>query len=139
MCNFIAYYRVSTKKQGKSGLGLDSQKEIVQNYLKDCDELIAEFTEIESGRKDSRVELSNAINLAKRNNATLLIAKLDRFSRRVSFIASMMESGIKFVVAELPSASDFQLHIHAAIAQEERRLISERTKTALDQAKKRGV
>jgi hypothetical protein len=139
MCNFIAYYRVSTKKQGKSGLGLDSQKEIIQNYLKDGDQLIAEFTEIESGRKDTRVELSNAINLAKRNNATLLIAKLDRFSRRVSFIASMMESGIKFVVAELPSASDFQLHIHAAIAQEERRLISERTKSALAQAKKRGV
>ncbi|MFN7323570.1 MAG: recombinase family protein, partial [Sphingomonadales bacterium] len=107
--------------------------------LSDGDEVIAEYVEIQSGKNDERVELWKAINHAKRNDGKLLIAKLDRFSRKVSFIASIMEQGIGLVVAEMPNATDFQLHIFAALAQEERRLISERTRNALAEAKKRGV
>jgi DNA invertase Pin-like site-specific DNA recombinase len=101
--------------------------------------VIAEYIEVQSGKNDERQELWKAINHAKRNDAKLLIAKLDRFSRKVSFIASIMEQGIGLVVAEMPNATDFQLHIFAALAQEERRLISERTRNALAEAKKRGV
>jgi DNA invertase Pin-like site-specific DNA recombinase len=100
--------------------------------------LIAEFCDIQSGRDDSRAELQRAIQLAKRENAKIVIARLDRFSRRVSFTASILEQGIGLVCAEMPNATDFQLHIFAALAQEERRLISERTKAALAEAKRRG-
>lgn len=139
MARYVAYFRVSTEKQGKSGLGLAAQNSLVERFLSDGDEVIAEFVEVQSGKNDERVELWKAINHAKRNNAKLLIAKLDRFSRKVSFIASIMEQGIGLVVAEMPNATDFQLHIFAALAQEERRLISERTRNALAEAKKRGV
>lgn len=101
--------------------------------------MIGEYVEVQSGKNDERAELWKAINHAKRNDAKLLIAKLDRFSRKVSFIASIMEQGIGLVVAEMPNATDFQLHIFAALAQEERRLISERTRNALAEAKNRGV
>jgi DNA invertase Pin-like site-specific DNA recombinase len=100
--------------------------------------LIGEFCEVKSGKDDSRIELQKAIQLAKRENAKIIIARLDRFSRRVSFIASLLEQGIGLVCAEMPNATDFQLHIFAALAQEERRLISERTKAALAEAKRRG-
>lgn len=136
---FVAYYRVSTKRQGRSGLGLDAQRATVQAFLKDGSELLAEFTDITSGKKDERTELNKAIKLARSAGARLLIAKLDRFSRRVSFIAKMMESDVGFTVAEMPTATEFQLHIFAALAQEERRLISERTRKALTQAQMRGV
>ncbi len=139
MARYVAYFRVSTEKQGKSGLGLAAQRSLVERFLSDGDEVIAEFIEVQSGKNDERVELWKAINHAKRNDAKLLIAKLDRFSRKVSFIASIMEQGIGLVVAEMPNATDFQLHIFAALAQEERRLISERTRNALAEAKKRGV
>lgn len=99
---------------------------------------IAEFCDVQSGKDDSRVELQRAIQLAKRENAKIVIARLDRFSRRVSFIANILEQGIGLVCAEMPNATDFQLHIFAALAQEERRLISERTKAALAEAKRRG-
>lgn len=139
MARYVAYLRVSTEKQGKSGLGLAAQHSLIERFLSDGDEVIAEYVEVQSGKNDERAELWKAINHAKRNGAKLLIAKLDRFSRKVSFIASIMEQGIGLVVAEMPHASDFQLHIFAALAQEERRLISERTRNALAEAKKRGI
>jgi DNA invertase Pin-like site-specific DNA recombinase len=135
---YVAYYRVSTKKQSRSGLGLEAQKQMVQTFASANGQLIAEYVEVESGRKDQRAELTKAMALAKKADASLLIAKLDRFSRRVSFISSMMEKGVPLVIAEMPNATDFQLHIFAALAQEERRLISERTKAALAQAKRQG-
>ena len=139
MARYVAYFRVSTAKQGKSGLGLAAQHSLIERFLSDGDEVIAEYVEVQSGKNDERVELWKAIHHAKRCDAKLLIAKLDRFSRKVSFIASIMEQGIGLVVAEMPHATDFQLHIFAALAQEERRLISERTRHALAEAKKRGV
>lgn len=136
---YVAYYRVSTVRQENSKLGLQAQQETVRQAIAGNGELIAEFTETKSGAKDGREELKQAISLAKRENCRLIIARLDRFSRRVSFIASIMEQGVTLTVAEMPNASDFQLHIFAALAQEERRLISDRTKQALRQAKLRGT
>lgn len=136
---FVAYYRVSTARQGKSGLGLAAQQTKVSEFIASAGSLIAEFCDVQSGRNDNRAELGKALTLAKRESARLVIARLDRFSRRVSFIAQIMEQGIGLVCAEMPHASDFQLHIFAALAQEERRLISERTKAALAEAKRRGV
>jgi DNA invertase Pin-like site-specific DNA recombinase len=136
--DYVAYYRVSTAGQARSGLGLAAQQEIVSRFLKPDDRLLAEFVEVQSGRKDNREQLWKAITLAKREKAALVIARLDRFSRRVSFIARVMEEGVKLVVAELPNATDFQLHIFAALAQEERRLISERTRVALAEVRKQG-
>ncbi|PWE81488.1 DNA invertase [Bradyrhizobium sp. SUTN9-2] len=138
MIKFIAYYRVSTERQGKSGLGLAAQKRRISDFVAGPGMLIAEFCDVQSGRDDSRVQLQLAIQLAKRENAKIVIARLDRFSRRVSFIANILEQGIGLVCAEMPNATDFQLHIFAALAQEERRLISERTKAALAEAKRRG-
>jgi DNA invertase Pin-like site-specific DNA recombinase len=120
-------------------LGLAAQQSKVADFLDSGDEVIAEFVEVQSGKDDQRNELWKAIGHAKKHGAKLLIAKLDRFSRKVSFIASIMEQGIGLVVAEMPHATDFQLHIFAALAQEERRLISDRTRAALAEAKKRGV
>lgn len=139
MTRYVAYFRVSTEKQGKSGLGLAAQRTLVERFLSAGDEVIAEFVEVQSGKNDERVELWKAIAHAKKQDAKILIAKLDRFSRKVSFIAGIMEQGIGLVVAEMPHATDFQLHIFAALAQEERRLISERTRNALGEAKKRGI
>ena len=135
---FIAYFRVSTERQGKSGLGLAAQQRKIADFTAGAGTLIAQFCDIQSGRDDSRAELQKAIQLAKRENAKIVIARLDRFSRRVSFIANILEQGIGLVCAEMPNATDFQLHIFAALAQEERRLISERTKAALAEAKRRG-
>ncbi|KRR23600.1 recombinase family protein [Bradyrhizobium retamae] len=138
MTKFIAYFRVSTQRQGKSGLGLAAQQRKISDFVAGTGTLLAEFCDIQSGRDDSRAELQHAIQLAKRENAKIVIARLDRFSRRVSFIANILEQGIGLVCAEMPNATDFQLHIFAALAQEERRLISERTKAALAEAKRRG-
>jgi DNA invertase Pin-like site-specific DNA recombinase len=139
MTKYVAYYRVSTAKQGKSGLGLEAQKETVRAFVEKEGEFIGEYVEVQSGRKDNREELWKAIRAAKEQKAKIVIARLDRFSRKVSFISGIMDQGVSLVVAEMPHASEFQLHIFAALAQEERRLISERTKAALAQAKKRGV
>ena len=139
MTRYVAYFRVSTATQGRSGLGLAAQQTKIREFLGPEDELIAEFVEVQSGKLDTRTELWKAIHHAKKHSAKMLIAKLDRFSRRVSFIAGIMEQGIGLVVAEMPHATDFQLHIFAALAQEERRLISERTRNALAEAKRRGV
>lgn len=136
--DYVTYYRVSTRRQGKSGLGLEAQRTTIRAFLRPGDTVIGEFTDIVSGRDDHREQLNQAVILARKRAASLLIAKLDRFSRRVSFIAAMMEGGIKLTVAEMPNATDFQLHIFAALAQEERRVISERTRLALQAAKLRG-
>src|ERR1700754_1165571 len=138
MTKFVAYFRVSTERQGKSGLGLAAQHRKISEFVTGAGTLIAEFCDVQSGKDDSRVELQRAIQLARREEAKIVIARLDRFSRRVSFIASILEQGIGLVCAEMPNATDFQLHIFAALAQEERRLISERTKAALAEAKRRG-
>lgn len=139
MTKYVAYYRVSTAAQGRSGLGLGAQKARVLDFVGENDEIISEHVEVQSGKSDTREVLWQAIAVAKRHSAKVLIAKLDRFSRKVSFIAGIMEQGVGLVVADMPHASDFQLHIFAALAQEERRMISERTRLALAEAKRRGV
>lgn len=137
---FVAYYRVSTKRQGDSGLGLDAQRQAVLDYLNGGKwELVAEYTDVESGADDGRPELVRAIDHTKRCRATLVIAKLDRLSRKVSFVSSLMDSGVRFVAVDNPSANELTINILAAVAQEERRLISQRTKAALAAAKRRGA
>jgi DNA invertase Pin-like site-specific DNA recombinase len=138
MRSYVAYMRVSTERQGRSGLGLAAQKQMISEFIKDHGELVGEFIEIETGNRDNREILWKAIDEAQRLKASLLIARLDRFSRRVSFIAQVMEKDIGLTVVEMPNATDFQLHIFAALAQEERRLISLRTRAALQQAKSQG-
>lgn len=135
---YVAYYRVSTKKQGQSGLGLEAQKQSVYNFV-NCDKcIISEFTEIESGKNDNRVELNKAIELCIKTGAKLVIAKLDRLSRNIAFITTLMASKVTFVCADMPDANNFTIHIFAALAEQERKMISERTKKGLEQAKKQG-
>jgi DNA invertase Pin-like site-specific DNA recombinase len=140
---FVAYYRVSTAKQGRSGLGLDAQRESVMAYLDGGRwELLKEFTEVETGKGSNALErrpvLREAMDFAKKHKATLLIAKLDRLSRNLHFITSLMESKVKFVAADMPDANELTIHIMAALAQYERKMISERTKAALARAKANG-
>jgi DNA invertase Pin-like site-specific DNA recombinase len=136
---FVAYFRVSTDRQGKSGLGLDAQREAVMNYLNGGRwSLIDEFTEVESGKRSDRPELEKALAACKKLKAKLVIAKLDRLSRNLVFIAALMESGVEFVAVDIPHANKLTIHILAAVAQHEREMISERTKAALAAAKKRG-
>lgn len=136
----ISYIRVSTKSQGRSGLGLEAQRELIDRFLSSEDgELIQEYVECVSGAKNDRKILNEAILHAKRIGGVLVIAKLDRISRSVSFISSLLESGINFRIAEMPTATHFQIHIYAALAAEERRMISERTKAALKAARARGT
>lgn len=136
----IAYYRVSTERQGKSGLGIEAQKEAVRVYTTANEyHVISEHTEVESGRKNNRPELLKALNECKRLKAVLIIAKLDRLGRNVAFIANLMESKVQFVAVDNPHATDLVLHITAAFAQYEREQISTRIKEALQAAKRRGV
>ena len=119
---YIAYYRVSTDQQGKSGLGLDAQKAAVAQYLNGGDwDLAEEYIEVESGKRSDRPELSAAVSACKRLKATLVIAKLDRLARNVHFVSGLMESGVKFVAVDMPSADPFMLHVYAAMAEEEGR------------------
>lgn len=137
---FVAYLRVSTDKQGRSGLGLDAQRQAITDYLASvAGTKVAEFVEIESGKRDERPKLAEALHAAKMTGSKLIIAKLDRLSRNVGFIARLQESHIKFVAADMPEANELTVHLLAAIAQHERKLISERTKTALQAAKRRGT
>ena len=135
---FVAYFRVSTQKQGRSGLGLDAQISSVLNYAKNG-EVIGEFTDVESGGNNERPELKKAIELAKKEGASLVIAKLDRLSRNLMFISALMDSKVKFVCVDMPDANEFTIHIFAALAQQERKMISERTKSALASAKAKGT
>jgi DNA invertase Pin-like site-specific DNA recombinase len=137
---FIAYYRVSTDRQGQSGLGLEAQRKAVTDYLKGWAwGLVGEFTEIESGKKSDRPQLGMAIETCRKLKARLVIAKLDRLSRNLAFIATLMESGVEFVAADMPFANKLTIHILAAVAEHEREAISERTKAALAAAKARGT
>jgi DNA invertase Pin-like site-specific DNA recombinase len=137
---FVTYYRVSTDRQGRSGLGLDAQREAVSQFLAARPAaVIAEFVEVESGGKDDRPKLLEALAACQRAKATLLIAKLDRLARSVSFVAGLMDGNVDFVAVDMPHASRFVLHIMAAVAEHERQIIGERTKAALAAAKARGV
>jgi DNA invertase Pin-like site-specific DNA recombinase len=129
---FIAYYRVSSSKQGESGLGLEAQKNAVESFI--APELIdASFIEVETGTgKKKRPELQKAIELCKQHNATLLIAKLDRLARNVAFVSSLMDSKVKFKAVDFPDANELTIHILSAIAQHEAQIISQRTKAALE-------
>lgn len=137
MSRFIAYYRVSTAKQGRSGLGLEAQQSAVARYV-GSGKLLAEYTEVESGKRDDRQQLQAALQHAKLTGATLLVAKLDRLSRNVAFLAALQDSGAKFIAVDNPEANELTIHILAAVAQAERKAISQRTKDALQAAKARG-
>lgn len=140
MKNYVGYFRVSTSEQGKSGLGLESQKYLVDNFIQsNKGTLINSFTEIETGTsKRKRTEIYKAIEFAKQNNAVLVIAKIDRLARNVFFVSSLMETGVEFVACDLPQATNFTIHLYAALAEMEAKLISERTKNALAEKKKQG-
>ncbi len=138
---FIAYYRVSTTRQGKSGLGLEAQREAVSRYLAGAErgDSIAEYTEVESGTRNDRPELAAALAACRKHKAHLVIAKLDRLARNVAFIANLMDSNVSFVAVDMPEANELMLHIMAAFAQHERKAISQSTKEALAAAKERGT
>lgn len=138
MTDYVAYYRVSTTKQGKSGLGLDAQQQTVNSFVNGNGELIAEFTEVESTR-NHRPELHKALSLCRKKKATLLIARLDRLARNVAFISNLMESKVDFVATDMPHANRLTIHILAAVAEHEREMISKRTKAALAAAKVKGT
>lgn len=141
MCNrLVAYYRVSTKAQQNSGLGLDAQSNAVASYASaNGKEIIAHYVEQESGGNNERPELNKAIARAKREKAQLTIAKLDRLSRNLAFIAQLMESGVPFVCCDMPFATPLTLHIMGAMAEHEKKMVSDRTIASLKEAKKRGV
>lgn len=144
MRKYVTYFRVSTKRQGESGLGLEAQERdialFLENYSEVPFEVIGSFTDIESGKHADRAELVRALDLARREGAELLVAKLDRLSRKVSQIAALMDDNrLRIRVAAMPHADKFQLHIYAALAEQERDFISLRTKQALAAAKGRGV
>jgi len=137
---FIAYYRVSTDRQGRSGLGLEAQREAVGQFLAGKTATVtAEYVEIESGGKSDRPKLAEALEACERHKATLLIAKLDRLARSVAFISALMEARTNFLAVDMPHASRLVLHVMAAFAEHERDMIRERTKAALAAAKARGV
>jgi DNA invertase Pin-like site-specific DNA recombinase len=136
----IAYYRVSTDRQGRSGLGLDAQREAVNGYVRQHQHVIVtEYIEVESGRKKRRPELEKALAHCRRERTHLLIAKLDRLGRNVAFISNLMDSKVEFKAVDNPYAEKFMLHILAAFAEREAEQISTRTKEALAAAKRRGV
>ena len=135
---FIAYYRVSTRKQGISGLGLEAQRQIVLDYIKNNgNQLVAEYTEVESGTHDHRPQLTKAIAAAQQQEATLVIARLDRLSRNLAFITRLMEAKVRFVACDLPEATEFTVHLMAALAQQQQKYISDRTKEGLAAKRRR--
>src|ERR671910_1409756 len=138
--SFVAYYRVSTAKQGASGLGLEAQQAAVRDYLNGGNwKLLAEVTEVESGKRSDRPKLDDAMRLCRLHGATLVIAKLDRLSRDAHFLLGLQKAGAKVVAADMPEADSFLFGVMAMVADEERRMISRRTKQALAAAKARGV
>ena len=136
---FVTYLRVSTECQGQSGLGLEAQRAAVAGHVLGRGEVVAEFVEVESGKRADRPQLALALAEAKRAGAVLLIAKLDRLARNVAFIANLLESGVEVTAADMPEANRFLLHVMAAVVEQEGRAISDRTKAALAAAKARGV
>lgn len=138
---FVAYYRVSTKQQGQSGLGLEAQEASVLRHLRPGDVLVASFTDVESGTRkgNRRPELAKALVACRRAKAILIIAKLDRLARNVAFVSNLMEAGVDFVAADMPTANRLTIHILAAVAEAEAEAISSRTKAALAAAKARGT
>lgn len=137
MLKYVAYLRVSTQRQGFSGLGLEAQREIIKNHLRET-EPIAEYVEVESGRKADRPKLKDALALCRKNGATLIVAKLDRLARNVSFLSNLLESDVEIVFCDFPQANKMVLHILAAISQYEAELIATRTRQALQAKKARG-
>ncbi|MDB5595796.1 MAG: site-specific recombinase, invertase Pin [Hyphomicrobiales bacterium] len=138
--SFVAYYRVSTERQGRSGLGLEAQQEAVRSYLNGGSwKLVAEVVEVESGIRSDRPKLAEALRLSRLHGATLIIAKLDRLARNVAFVSNLMESGVEFTAVDFPQANRLTVHILAAVAEHEAKAISDRTKAALAAAKARGV
>ena len=139
MAGFVAYYRVSTERQGESGLGLEAQRDAVRRHIGDAEPL-SEFTEVESGKRHkNRPQLLAAIDLCKRKKATLVIAKLDRLARNVHFISGLMEAGVEFVAADNPHANKMTLQMLSVFAEHEAAMISARTKAALQAARARGT
>lgn len=139
MCRVVAYYRCSTETQRRSGLGLEAQREAVTRLCVNRGwDIIAEFTEVESGKVDDRAELQAALRHVRVTGAILVVAKLDRLSRDVGFLANLQKSGARFIAADLPEANELTVHIMAAVAQAERKAIGQRTKEALAAAKARG-
>ena len=137
---FVSYLRVSTPKQGASGLGIEAQRKAVLEFLNGGNwELLAEYTETESGKKNDRPKLAKALEHCRLTGATLVIAKLDRLSRNAHFLLGLQEAGVKFVAVDMPTANELTVGIMALVAQEERKAISARTKAALAAAKERGV
>jgi DNA invertase Pin-like site-specific DNA recombinase len=137
---FVSYLRVSTARQGISGLGLEAQRAAVAGYLNGGDwSLVQEVVEVESGKRNDRPALASALKLCRKHRATLVIAKLDRLARNVAFISNLMESGVEFVAVDMPQANRFVVHILAAVAEHEAEAISKRTKAALAAAKARGT
>lgn len=142
MNKIISYIRVSTQKQGLSGLGIEAQEEAVKQHIQATGaKLVAEFVEVESGRKTDkqRPELARALEACKKHKAVLVVAKLDRLARNVFFISGLMEAKVKFLALDMPQANELTLHVMAAFAEHEAKRISERTKAALAVAKNRGV
>lgn len=139
MCRVVAYYRVSTEEQGRSGLGLDAQRQAVRSLCQGRGwEVIAEHTEVESGKVDTRPELAAAMHRARVTGAVLVVAKLDRLSRSVAFLSALQDSSARFIAADMPEATELTVHIMAAVAQQERKAIGQRTRDALQAAKAAG-
>lgn len=136
----VSYLRVSTARQGRSGLGLDAQRSAIQSYVDSKGAKVArEFVEVESGKDNTRPKLTDALHLAKVTGSVLVIAKLDRLSRNAAFLLTLRDSGVKFIAADMPDANELTVGIMALVAQQEREAISKRTKEALEAAKRRGA
>ncbi len=137
---FVSYIRVSTTRQGASGLGLEAQREAVTQFARSHGgTLVAEVKEIESGKNNDRPQIAEALSLCRLHRATLVIAKLDRLARNVHFISALMESGVEFTAVDFPTANRLTVHILAAVAEHEAAMISQRTTAALTAAKARGA
>ncbi len=140
MAEFIAYYRVSTSRQAQSGLGLDAQRQAVLDFINgNGDQIVAEFTEVESGKRCDRPQLNTSLNLCRQTGAKLVIARLDRLARNAAFLLTLRDSGVEFVAADMPDANRLTVGIMALVAEDEAERISQRTKAALAAAKARGV
>jgi DNA invertase Pin-like site-specific DNA recombinase len=137
---FVAYHRVSTKRQGASGLGLEAQERGIAAYLNQVrGTLLGAFTEVETGKRSDRPQLRKALALARKRKATLIVAKLDRLARNLHFVSSLLEAGVEFKAADFPDASRIMIQILAAIAEYEAKLISDRTKAGLESRRRRGL